>query len=142
MLQVTDPQRPTTGTLVPTDEQWGAVERVLEHRLSILTGGPGTGKSSAMRALVDVLRDARASVRLCAPTGKAARRLAEVAGIDATTIHRLLEYVPGEGFTRDEHDPVPGADVLIVDEASMLDVRLAGALFAAVGPKTHRAVGR
>lgn len=137
VLQVADPQRPTAGALVPTDEQWGAVERVLEHRLSILTGGPGTGKSSAMRALVDVLREARASVRLCAPTGKAARRLAEVAGVEATTIHRLLEYVPGEGFTRDEHDPIPGADVLIVDEASMLDVRLAAALFAAVGPKTH-----
>ena len=136
-LGIEDPQRPTTGPMVPTDEQWGAVELVLEHRLSILTGGPGTGKSSAMRALVDVLREGRASVRLCAPTGKAARRLAEVAGLDATTIHRLLEYVPGEGFTRDEHDPVPGADVLIVDEASMLDVRLACALFDAIGPRTH-----
>lgn len=136
-LEVRDPVRPVDGPLVPTDEQWAAVEKVLEHRLSILTGGPGTGKSSAMRALVDVLRAGKASVRLCAPTGKAARRLAEVAGLDATTIHRLLEYVPGEGFTRDRDDPVPGADVLIVDEASMLDVRLAGALFDAVGPRTH-----
>ncbi len=131
------PVRPTEGAFAPTDEQWSAVELVLEHRLSILTGGPGTGKSSAMRALVDVLRDGAAKVRLCAPTGKAARRLAEVAGVDATTIHRLLEYVPGEGFTRDAEDPIPGADVLIVDEASMLDVRLAGALFDAVGPATH-----
>jgi exodeoxyribonuclease V alpha subunit len=132
-----DPVRPTAGTFAPTDEQWGAVELVLQHRLSILTGGPGTGKSSAMRTLVDVLREGAAKVRLCAPTGKAARRLAEVAGVDATTIHRLLEYVPGEGFTRDAEDPIPGADVLIVDEASMLDVRLAGALFDAVGPATH-----
>ncbi|PTL54925.1 SF1B family DNA helicase RecD2 [Paraconexibacter algicola] len=132
-----EPARPTGGPFTPTDEQWGAVELALAHRLSILTGGPGTGKSSAMRALVDVLREGAAKVRLCAPTGKAARRLAEVAGVDATTIHRLLEYVPGEGFTRDHEDPIPGADVLIVDEASMLDVRLAGALFDAVGPATH-----
>src|SRR5512132_1911015 len=75
--------------------------------------------------------------RRCAPTGKAARRLAEITGAQATTIHRLLEYVPGEGFTRDAEDPIPGTDVLIVDEASMLSVRLAEALFAAVGPRTH-----
>ena len=59
-------------------------------------------------------------MRLCAPTGKAARRLAEITGAQATTIHRLLEYVPGEGFARDAEDPIPGTDVLIVDEASML----------------------
>jgi exodeoxyribonuclease V alpha subunit len=76
-------------------------------------------------------------VRLCAPTGKAARRLAETTGAQATTIHRLLEYTPDEGFTRGPEDPIPGTDLLIVDEASMLSVRLAEALFAAVGPRTH-----
>ena len=71
------------------------------------------------------------------PTGKAARRLGELTGAEATTIHRLLEYVPGEGFARDADQPIEGADVLVVDEASMLSVRLADALIAAVGPRTH-----
>ena len=72
-------------------------------------------------------------MRLCAPTGKAARRLAELTGAEATTIHRLLEYMPGEGFGRDADDPIAGCDVLIVDEASMLSLRLADALLDAVG---------
>jgi exodeoxyribonuclease V alpha subunit len=78
-------------------------------------------------------------VRLCAPTGKAARRLAETTGAQATTIHRLLEWNPGPppGFARGPDDPIPGTDVLIVDEASMLSVRLAEALLSAVGPRTH-----
>ena len=76
-------------------------------------------------------------MRLCAPTGKAARRLAEATGAEATTIHRLLEWIPGEGFERDADDPLTGVDVLVVDEASMLDVRLAAALLDAVGPRTH-----
>jgi exodeoxyribonuclease V alpha subunit len=129
-------RRPTTG-FVPTDDQWAVVQAVLDHRLAILTGGPGTGKSQTMRTLVDLVHAEKRTVRLCAPTGKAARRLAEMTGAMATTIHRLLEYVPGEGFTRDAEDPIPGTDVLIVDEASMLSVRLAEALFAAVGPRTH-----
>ena len=90
-----------------------------------------------MRALVDLLRAQRRSVRLCAPTGKAARRLGELTGAEASTIHRLLEYVPGEGFARGPDDPIAGIDVLIVDEASMLSVRLADALLGAVGPRTH-----
>ncbi len=130
-------QRPRQGAFVPSDDQWAGVTRALEHRLSILTGGPGTGKSSAMRTLVDVLRANGASVRLCAPTGKAARRLSAATDADATTIHRLLEWVPGEGFARGPEHPIEGADVLIVDEASMLGVRLAEALLGAVGPATH-----
>ena len=90
-----------------------------------------------MRALVDLLHARRRTVRLCAPTGKAARRLGETTGAEATTIHRLLEFVPGEGFARGPDDPIPGTDVLIVDEASMLGVRLAAALLDAVGPRTH-----
>jgi len=130
-------RRPRSGAFVPSDDQWRGVTAVLDGRLSILTGGPGTGKSSAMRTLVDLLGANRRSVRLCAPTGKAARRLAAATGAEATTIHRLLEWVPGEGFTRDAEHPIAGADVLIVDEASMLGVRLAEALLAAVGPRTH-----
>jgi exodeoxyribonuclease V alpha subunit len=121
-----------------TDEQWRAVVQAFETRLSILTGGPGTGKTTTMRALVAAVRAQGRRVRLCAPTGKAARRLSEASGADATTIHRLLEWSGEEGgFTRDESDPIPGADLLVVDEASMLSLRLADALFRAVGPRTH-----
>src|SRR4051812_3374836 len=121
-----------------SDDQWLAIRQAHEHRLSILTGGPGTGKTHAMRALVDAVHAARKRVRLCAPTGKAARRLAESTGHDATTIHRLLEWSGEEGgFTRDEGDPIPGTDLLVVDESSMLSLRLADALFRAVGPRTH-----
>jgi exodeoxyribonuclease V alpha subunit len=130
-------ERPASGHFVPTDAQWRAVTNALEHRLSILTGLPGTGKTQTMRALVDLLRAQKRTVRLCAPTGKAARRLGELTGAEASTIHRLLEYVPGEGFARGPDDPIPGLDMLIVDEASMLSVRLADALLGAVGPRTH-----
>jgi exodeoxyribonuclease V alpha subunit len=135
-LRLRSPRRPSDG-FVPTDAQWAVVRSVLDHRLTILTGGPGTGKTATMRALVDVLHGDRRTVRLCAPTGKAARRLAETTGAQATTIHRLLEYSPDDGFLRGPEDPIPGTDLLIVDEASMLSVRLAEALFGAVGPRTH-----
>jgi exodeoxyribonuclease V alpha subunit len=132
-----EPQRPVVGGFIPSDDQWDGVMQVVAHRLAILTGGPGTGKTATMRALVDLLGADGHTVRLCAPTGKAARRLSETTGADATTIHRLLEWIPGEGFVRDGDDPIPGADVLIVDEASMLDAHLADALLGAVGPSTH-----
>jgi exodeoxyribonuclease V alpha subunit len=136
-LDVEVPGEPPAGDHRPTATQWTAVQIAAEHRLSILTGLPGTGKTATMRALVDLLRDNKRTVRLCAPTGKAAKRLAEATGAEATTIHRLLEWVPGEGFARDADDPLTGVDLLVVDEASMLDVRLAAALLEAVGPRTH-----
>jgi exodeoxyribonuclease V alpha subunit len=139
-LELRVPPRPTDGAFVPTEAQWSVVASVLEHRLSILTGGPGTGKTASMRAVVDLLHDERRSVKLCAPTGKAARRLAESTGAPASTIHRLLEWEPGPpapGFARGPDNPITGTDVLIVDEASMLSVRLAEALLGAVGPRTH-----
>src|SRR3954468_9432520 len=136
VLKVRRLERPTDGEFVPTDDQWAAVERVADSRLSILTGGPGVGKTAMMRTLVDVLRPHGRRVKFCAPTGKAARRLAESTASEATTIHRLLEWVPGEGPARGPEDPV-SADVLVVDEASMLDVRLAEGLFAAIGDRTH-----
>jgi exodeoxyribonuclease V alpha subunit len=136
-LEVDVPEEPPDGDQAPTATQWRAVQLAAEHRLSILTGLPGTGKTATMRALVDLLVAQRRTVKLCAPTGKAARRLSEATGAEATTIHRLLEYVPGEGFARDADDPLTGVDLLVVDEASMLDVRLAAALMEAVGPRTH-----
>jgi exodeoxyribonuclease V alpha subunit len=136
-LELGSVERPGDGFFVPSDDQWRGVTQALAHRLSILTGGPGTGKSATMRTLVDLLKAQRCRARLCAPTGKAARRLSELTGADATTIHRLLEWAPDEGFTRDASHPIDGCDVLIVDEASMLSVHLAEALLAAVGPRTH-----
>ena len=138
-LDVEVPEEPAAADEhhAPTPTQWAAVRAAAEHRLSILTGLPGTGKTATMRALVDLLRASKRTVRLCAPTGKAARRLSEATGAEATTIHRLLEWIPGEGFARDADDPLTGVDLLVVDEASMLDVRLAAALLEAVGPRTH-----
>lgn len=136
-LRLSKVERPVAGAFVPSDDQWAVVDSVLRSRLAILTGGPGTGKTATMRALVELLRASSRTVRLCAPTGKAARRLAEATGAQATTIHRLLGWIPGEGFERGPDDPIPGTDVLVVDEASMLSVHLADALLGAVGPRTH-----
>jgi exodeoxyribonuclease V alpha subunit len=113
------------------------VEVALAHRVSILTGGPGTGKTMSMRVLVQLLRSEGRTVRLCAPTGKAARRLGRATGEAASTIHRLLEWMPNGGFARDASTPIEDAEMLIVDEASMLSVSLAQALLCAVGPNTH-----
>jgi exodeoxyribonuclease V alpha subunit len=114
-----------------------AVRRALTNKLSILTGGPGTGKTTILRTLVDILKAKQVRVHLAAPTGRAAQRLAETTGGFASTIHRLLKFDGAKGgFTVNESSPL-ATDFLIVDEASMLDVRLAAALFAAVPSRAH-----
>ena len=119
------------------DHQRAAVKNALANKLSILTGGPGTGKTTCLRALVDVLKAKKVRVHLAAPTGRAAQRLAETTGGFASTIHRLLKYDPAKGgFTANESSPL-ATDFLIVDEASMLDTRLAAALFQAVPSRAH-----
>jgi len=117
--------------------QRAAVTNALRHKLAILTGGPGTGKTTCLRALVEVLKAKKVRVHLAAPTGRAAQRLAETTGGYASTIHRLLKYDAAKGgFTANEAHPL-ATDFLVVDEASMLDVRLAAALFSAVPTRAH-----
>ncbi|KXU35344.1 recombinase RecD [Cephaloticoccus primus] len=117
--------------------QASALRAALAHKVSILTGGPGTGKTTILRALVDILRAKKTRVHLAAPTGRAAQRLAETTGGYASTIHRLLKFEPAKGrFAANENSPL-ATDFLIVDEASMLDVRLAAALLAAVPNRAH-----
>ena len=114
-----------------------AVKNALTHKFTILTGGPGTGKTTILRALVEILKAKKVRVHLAAPTGRAAQRLAQTTGGFATTIHRLLKYDPaGGGFVANESAPL-ATDFLIVDEASMLDNRLASALLQAVPSRAH-----
>jgi exodeoxyribonuclease V alpha subunit len=114
-----------------------ALRAALSGKVSILTGGPGTGKTTILRALVEILKAKKVRVHLAAPTGRAAQRLAETTGGFASTIHRLLKYdAANGGFVANEHAPL-ATDFLVVDEASMLDSRLAAALLQAVPSRAH-----
>jgi exodeoxyribonuclease V alpha subunit len=120
------------------EKQRQAVALSAEARLMILTGGPGTGKTVTTRAMVEA--HGAAKVALCAPTGKAAKRLKEATGFETKTIHRLLEYVAGSGeFQRGVGRPLD-AELVIVDEASMVDLRLMAAILRALHPKHGRLV--
>ena len=121
------------GDLVPAPEQWEAVRAAFASRLSIVTGGPGTGKTATIRLICSAAAEQGASPVLVAPTGRAARRMAESTGLDASTIHSALGWIPGEGPTVDELD----GDVLIVDETSMANLELLVTLLRAVGPRMH-----
>jgi exodeoxyribonuclease V alpha subunit len=117
--------------------QRAGVRAALTSKLSILTGGPGTGKTTILRALVEILKAKKVRVHLAAPTGRAAQRLAETTGGFASTIHRLLKFDASKGgFTANEDAPL-ATDFLIVDEASMLDTRLASALFQSIPSRAH-----
>jgi exodeoxyribonuclease V alpha subunit len=113
-------------------EQSGVLELLGGHRLVVLTGGPGTGKSTTTRAVADLAERLGLEVALCAPTGKAARRLGEVTGRSASTVHRLLGYGPA-GFRHNHLEPAP-YDLFIVDEVSMMGDGLMLSLLAAVPP--------
>jgi len=114
-----------------SDEQTSAVKGVLGCGISILTGGPGTGKSTITKKVVDILLDLGKDIVLAAPTGRAAKRMTEVIGMEATTIHRLLswDHING-GFLKNENNTI-NADVIIIDESSMKDINLAAALLRA-----------
>jgi exodeoxyribonuclease V alpha subunit len=124
----------------PIDEaQQQAVRAVAGHGVSVLTGGPGTGKSRTIAAVAAMTAGCGLRLALAAPTGRAARRLAELAGAPATTVHRLLGAQGGPGrwvFTRSEGEPLD-ADVVVVDEATMLDAELAAALVEACADGTR-----
>ena len=108
-----------------------AIETAAQSKVLILTGGPGTGKTTTTLGIIKAYKTARANILLAAPTGRAAKRLSETTGMEAKTIHRLLEYKPPEGYQRNEENPLDG-DVLIVDECSMIDIMLMYNLLKAV----------
>jgi exodeoxyribonuclease V alpha subunit len=117
-------------------EQAAAVRLALTQRVAVLTGGPGCGKSYTVRAVVALARAKHAKILLAAPTGRAAKRLSELAGLEAATLHRLLQLRPGGDAAFDRDRPLD-ADLVVVDEASMLDVLLANKLIKAIPPGAH-----
>ncbi|MEV5134755.1 ATP-dependent RecD-like DNA helicase [Streptomyces sp. NPDC053705] len=124
----------TGATLAP--EQEAAVRLALTRKVAVLTGGPGCGKSFTVRSVVELARARNAKVVLAAPTGRAAKRLSELTGAEASTVHRLLELKPGGDAAYDRERPLD-ADLVVVDEASMLDLLLANKLVKAVAPGAH-----
>ena len=146
LVATAQPITADTRRLTDLDEtQRAAVEHALRSGVSVLTGGPGTGKSHTVAAMVSLAAKARKSVALAAPTGRAAKRLEELTGSPASTIHRLLgaqgrkrgdELEFAGGFARDAETPLD-EDVVVVDETSMLDVELAEALLDACADGTH-----
>lgn len=130
------PELPVSGNVAYDETQLEAIRTARESKITVLTGGPGTGKSTTTLGILRAFRGLR--VLLAAPTGRAAKRLAEVTGMEAKTIHRLLEFKPPEGYQRNAENPLEG-DVLIVDECSMVDVMLMYALLRAV-PDSMRVI--
>lgn len=126
--------RKTGAELAPEQEQ--SVRLALTERVAVLTGGPGCGKSFTVKSIVTLALAKRAKVVLAAPTGRAAKRLAELTGVEASTVHRLLELRPGGDAAYDRDRPLD-ADLVVVDEASMLDLILANKLVKAVAPGAH-----
>ena len=120
--------------LAPGQQQ--AVQLALTSKVAVLTGGPGCGKSFTVRSIVELAAAKKASVVLAAPTGRAAKRLAELTGHDAATVHRLLELQPGGDPAYDRDNPLD-ADLVVVDESSMMDVILANKLIKAIRPGAH-----
>jgi len=131
-----------TATIIPlvekelnitlAESQKVAIEKALDNRLMVITGGPGTGKTTLVNSLLKTLAAKKLNIKLCAPTGRAAKRLSESTGLEATTIHRLLEIDPAYGgFKRNEESPL-SCDYLVIDETSMVDVPLFYSLLKAL----------
>lgn len=116
------------------DVQIDAIRRTSESKVMVLTGGPGTGKTTTTQGIIAAFKSMGLSVVLAAPTGRAAKRMTEATGLEAKTIHRLLECKPPEGYQRNDENPIEG-DALIVDESSMIDIVLMNALLKAMPPE-------
>src|SRR4029450_12082768 len=127
--------------LALAESQIVAIRLALISKVLVMTGGPGVGKTTIVRAILRILAAKRVELLLCAPTGRAAKRMTEATGFEAKTIHRLLDVDPnGGGFKRGDHTPLHG-DLLVVDEASMVDVMLMQSLMKAV-LRTYRSFRR
>ena len=127
--------RETGKELGATQQQ--AVRQALCSRALIITGGPGVGKTTLLSALLRIVQSKKMSCLLCAPTGRAAKRLAEATGLEAQTIHRLLEIrSAAAGFSRNESNPL-SCDLMVVDECSMVDVNLMHGLLRALPKHAH-----
>ncbi len=131
-------QSPVSSPQSLTSKQQDAVRTALTEKVSILTGGPGTGKTTTVRAIIQLLKAKHKTFKLAAPTGRAAKRLSEATGEQAQTLHRLLEFKPFEHkkFLRDRDNPLD-ADLIIVDETSMIDLLLMNALLKAIDLTSH-----
>lgn len=111
--------------------QIAAIRQAVDSKVMVLTGGPGTGKTTTTQGIIVALKTAGLQILLAAPTGRAAKRMSEATGIEAKTIHRLLEFNPADGYKRNDENPLEG-DVLIVDECSMIDIILMNNLMKAI----------
>ena len=127
-----DPSSLTAETGIEYDEvQLAAIRQAVTSKVMVLTGGPGTGKTTTTQGIIAALKKAGLRVLLAAPTGRAAKRMSEATSMEAKTIHRLLEYNPQDGYKRNDENPLEG-DALIVDECSMIDILLMNNLLKAV----------
>ena len=135
---VTDDVSKRQGQIEYDDVQLSAIRRAILSKVMVLTGGPGTGKTTTTLGIIASFETLGQRILLAAPTGRAAKRMSEATGKEAKTIHRLLEFNPAEGYGRNDENPLEG-DVLIVDESSMIDVILMNSLLKAV-PLTMRLI--
>ena len=127
----------TLQTGIEYDEvQVAAILQAVNSKVMVLTGGPGTGKTTTTQGIIAALKTMGYSILLAAPTGRAAKRMSEATGMEAKTIHRLLEYNPADGYKRNDENPLEG-DVLIVDECSMIDILLMNNLVKALPETMH-----
>lgn len=126
-----EPKLPHGEGIVYDETQLEAVRLALKSKVMVLTGGPGTGKTTTTKAIIGALRSSGMMVLLAAPTGRASKRMSEATGMEAKTIHRMLEYNPKDGYQRNADNPLTG-DALIVDECSMIDILLMNNLLKAV----------
>ena len=133
-----DIQKIETDGIVYDDVQIDAINEAVRSRVMVLTGGPGTGKTTTTLGIIAAFELFKKKVLCAAPTGRAAKRMSEATGKEAKTIHRMLGFTPSGGFEHDEDYPLEG-DVLIVDEASMIDILLMNSLIKAV-PQTMRLI--